>query len=87
MTTELAVREELAGEGYYENILLVCIPVLKYDFHNIHGALSEEGSLRSKEVCVGMSWWPSGEDSALSPLRTCTQFLVRELNPTVAQHG
>lgn len=45
MTIELAVREELAGEGYYENILLVCIPVSKYDFHNIHDALSEEKSL------------------------------------------
>lgn len=42
----------------WKNILLVCIPVLKYDFHNIHGALSEEGSLRQRSVC-GNVLWPS----------------------------
>ena len=67
----------LVGEGYYENILLFCIPILKYNFHNIHDALSEERSLQNKKVCVGMS---SGEDSTL--LRTRSQSLVRELNPT-----
>ena len=72
--------EKLVGEGYYENILLFCIPILKYNFHNIHDALSEERSLQNTTVRVGRSWWSSGEDC--TPLRTWSQPLVRELNPS-----